>query len=41
MHFYIISIQDLEVKQHEIPLQYHAYKDVFGKKNVDMLIEHQ
>jgi hypothetical protein len=41
MHFYVLSTQDLEVKQHEIPLQYQAYKDVFGKKNVDMLIEHQ
>jgi hypothetical protein len=29
------------VKQHEILLQYQAYKDVFRKKNVDMLIEHQ
>jgi hypothetical protein len=29
------------VKQHEISLQYQAYKDVFGKNNVDMLIEHR
>jgi hypothetical protein len=41
MQFYVLSTQDLEVKQHEISLQYQAYKDVFGKNNVDMLIEHR
>jgi hypothetical protein len=28
---YVISIQDLEVKQHEIPLQYQTYNNVFEK----------
>jgi hypothetical protein len=29
---YVLPTQDPKVKQHEIPLQYQTYKDVFEKK---------
>jgi len=37
---YVFSTQDLKMKQHEIPLQYQTYKNVFKNKNVDMLPKH-
>jgi hypothetical protein len=37
---YVLSTQDLEMKQHEILLQYQTYKNVFENKNVDMLLKH-
>jgi hypothetical protein len=38
---YVISTQDLEVKQHEILLQYQTYNNVFEKNITDMLFEHR
>ncbi len=37
---YVLSTQDLKMKQHEIPLQYQTLKNVFENKNVDMLLKH-
>ncbi len=38
---YVLSTQNLKMKQHEIPLQYQTYKKVFENKNVDILnIDH-
>lgn len=34
---YVFSTQDLEMKQHEIPLQYQTYRNVFENKNVNIL----
>ncbi len=30
-----------KVKKHDMPLQYQAHKNVFEKKNVDMMHEHR
>ncbi len=37
---YVISTQDLEVKQHEIFLQYQTYNNVFEKNITNKLLEH-
>jgi hypothetical protein len=34
---YALPAIDAKSQQHEIPSQYKAYKDVFEKKNVDIL----
>jgi hypothetical protein len=38
---YAILAFDLGTQQHEIPIQYQDYKDVFEKKNPNTLLEHQ
>jgi hypothetical protein len=38
---YAILAPDPRMWQHEIPIQYQDYKDIFEKKNADTLHEHQ
>jgi hypothetical protein len=38
---YAILALDPRTQQHEISIQYQDYKDIFEKKNVDALLEHQ
>jgi hypothetical protein len=37
---YAILTLDPGTQQHEIPIQYQNYKDVFEKKNANTLLEH-
>jgi hypothetical protein len=37
---YTIPASDLVTQQHEIPIQYQDYKDVFEKNNANTLLEH-
>jgi hypothetical protein len=38
---YAITILDLGMEQHEIPIQYQDYKNIFEKKNVNTFLEHR
>ncbi len=38
---YAILALDPETQQHEIPIQYQNYKDVFEKKNANTLLKHR
>jgi hypothetical protein len=37
---YAIPALDYRMQQHDIPIQYQDYKDIFEKKSVDTLFEH-
>jgi hypothetical protein len=38
---YVLPSLDFELSAHDIPSQYHEFKDVFEKKNVNTLPKHQ
>jgi hypothetical protein len=38
---YAITVPDLGMEQHEIPIQYQDYKSIFEKKNANALPEHR
>ncbi len=38
---YVLPMLDVKSPHHEIPSQYKEFKDVFEKKNIDILLEHR